>query len=101
MTHKERLLAALSHEQPDMVPIDLGGTVNSSIVVEGYEKLRRLNSRRTVSATPRQLESVIRLSEALAKMRLAEYVTSEDVEEAFTLMTSALQQAATDPKTGE
>jgi len=39
MTHRERLLAALSHEQPDMVPLDLGGTVNSSIVVEGYEKL--------------------------------------------------------------
>ncbi|MCP4401499.1 MAG: hypothetical protein GY801_29905 [bacterium] len=39
MTHRERVLAALSHEQPDMVPIDFGGTVNSSIVVEGYEKL--------------------------------------------------------------
>jgi uroporphyrinogen decarboxylase len=39
MTHRERILAALSHEQPDMVPIDFGGTVNSSIVVEGYQKL--------------------------------------------------------------
>ena len=39
MTHRERVLAALSHEQPDMVPIDFGGTVNSSIVVEGYENL--------------------------------------------------------------
>ena len=39
MTHCERIIAALSHEQPDMVPIDFGGTVNSSIVVEGYEKL--------------------------------------------------------------
>ncbi len=40
MTHKERLMAALSHEQPDTVPIDFGGTVNSSIVVEGYEELK-------------------------------------------------------------
>ena len=40
MTHRERLVAAISHEQPDMVPIDLGGTVDSSIVVEGYEKLK-------------------------------------------------------------
>lgn len=39
MTHRERIMAALSHEQPDLVPIDFGGTVNSSIVVEGYEKL--------------------------------------------------------------
>ncbi|MBD3304902.1 hypothetical protein GF339_00935 [candidate division KSB3 bacterium] len=40
MTHRERLVAALSHEQPDMVPIDLGGTADSSIVVEGYERLK-------------------------------------------------------------
>jgi len=41
MTDRERLIAAISHEQPDMVPIDLGGTVDSSIVVEGYEKLKK------------------------------------------------------------
>jgi uroporphyrinogen decarboxylase len=41
MTHRERLLAALSHEQPDCVPIDIGGTIDSSIVVEGYEKLKQ------------------------------------------------------------
>jgi uroporphyrinogen decarboxylase len=33
-------MAALSHEQPDTVPLDFGGTVNSSIVVEGYNKLK-------------------------------------------------------------
>lgn len=41
MTHRERLIAALSHEQPDTVPIDFGGTVNSSIVVEGYEQIKK------------------------------------------------------------
>ena len=41
MTHRERLLAAVSHEQPDMVPLDMGSTVDSSIVVEGYERLAR------------------------------------------------------------
>lgn len=40
MTHRERLLSAISHEQPDMVPIDLGGTINSSIVVEAYDELK-------------------------------------------------------------
>lgn len=39
MTHRERVLAALSHRQPDRVPIDLGATRNSSIVVEGYQRL--------------------------------------------------------------
>lgn len=41
MTHRERLVAAISHKQPDKVPIDLGGTVDSSIVVEGYEKVKK------------------------------------------------------------
>ena len=41
MTHRERLMAAVSHRQPDMVPLDLGSTVDSSIVVEGYERLAR------------------------------------------------------------
>ena len=40
MTHRERVVAALRHEQPDRVPIDLGGTRDSSIVVEGYERLK-------------------------------------------------------------
>ena len=41
MTHRERVLAALSHQQPDRVPIDLGATRDSSIVVEGYERLKQ------------------------------------------------------------
>ncbi len=40
MTGRERILAAISHQQPDRVPIDFGGLVVSSIVVEGYEKLK-------------------------------------------------------------
>jgi uroporphyrinogen decarboxylase len=41
MTHRERFIASISHKQPDRVPIDLGGTRDSSIVIEGYEKLKR------------------------------------------------------------
>ena len=40
MTHRERVLAALEHKAPDKVPLDLGSTRNSSIVVEGYERLK-------------------------------------------------------------
>lgn len=40
MTHRERVLAALGHEAPDKVPMDLGSTRNSSIVVEGYQRLK-------------------------------------------------------------
>jgi len=40
MTSRERVLTALEHREPDRVPIDLGGTVVSSIAVSTYEKLR-------------------------------------------------------------
>lgn len=41
MTHRERVVCALSHQQPDMVPIDLGSSLMSSIVLEGYERLKK------------------------------------------------------------
>ncbi len=40
MTSRERILNAVSHRQPDRVPIDLAGTRSTGIVLEGYEKLR-------------------------------------------------------------
>eukprot|EP00981_Chlorochromonas_danica_P009140 scaffold2507_cov257-Ochromonas_danica.AAC.18 len=53
-----------------------------------------------ITATPRQLESLIRLSQALAKMRLSSLVTPDDVHEAVRLMKVATQTAAIDPRTG-
>jgi DNA replication licensing factor MCM4 len=55
---------------------------------------------RRITATTRQLESMIRLSEAHAKMRLSDTVTRNDVIEAVRLIKSALKQAATDARTG-
>ncbi len=40
MTNRERVLIALSHRTPDRIPIDLSATRDSSIVVNGYEKLK-------------------------------------------------------------
>lgn len=36
MTERERLLAALNHKEPDRVPIDLGGTKQTSICKNAY-----------------------------------------------------------------
>jgi DNA replication licensing factor MCM4 len=55
---------------------------------------------RRITATTRQLESMIRLAEAHAKMRLSHMVEASDVEEAVRLIKSALKQAATDSRTG-
>lgn len=53
-----------------------------------------------VTATARQLESMIRMAEAHARMRLAETVDANDVAEASKLMREALRESATDPRTG-
>ena len=53
-----------------------------------------------VTAYPRQLESLIRLAEAHARMRLSNVVEELDVEEAYRIQREAIKQAATDPNTG-
>lgn len=58
------------------------------------------SSERRITATTRQLESMIRLAEAHAKMRLSEFVVRDDVKEAVRLIKSALKQASTDIRTG-
>lgn len=76
---------------------DAAGTA----LVRRYLTMRRRGSNQnTITATTRQLESLIRLSEALAKMRLSNTVTVEDVDEANRLMEVATYAAALDPTTG-
>lgn len=75
----------------------------SDALVKAYCSLRDLGrnrERKTITATPRQLESLIRISEAQARMRHQEYVQAKDVEEALRLHKVATQQASTDPRTG-
>ena len=70
---------------------------------QGYVAMRKLGmhgTKKTITATPRQLESLIRLSEAHAKLRLSPTVSADDVKEAIRLVHVATQQAATDPRTG-
>ena len=73
-------------------------------LISSYLELRNqggaASGTRTISATPRQLESLIRLSEGLAKMRYRSVVTRADALEALRLLQVATQAAATDPRTG-
>ena len=74
----------------------------SQIIVDGYVKMRRVNGsgQGAVSATTRQLESIIRLAEAHAKMRFSGVVEEQDAVEAIRLIKEALISYATDPVTG-
>ncbi|THH00256.1 hypothetical protein EW026_g2226 [Hermanssonia centrifuga] len=59
------------------------------------------SSEKRITATTRQLESMIRLSEAHARMRFSPLVELQDVREAFRLMREAINTSARDPTTGE
>ncbi|GMN55747.1 hypothetical protein TIFTF001_024865 [Ficus carica] len=74
-------------------------------LTRGYVELRRRgnfpgSSKKVITATPRQIESLLRLSEALARIRFSEVVEKHDVIEAFRLLEVAMQQSATDHSTG-
>ncbi|KAL2231642.1 UNVERIFIED_CONTAM: DNA replication licensing factor MCM4 [Sesamum indicum] len=74
-------------------------------LTRGYVEMRRRgnfpgSSKKVITATPRQIESLIRLSEALARIRFSQWVEKRDVTEAFRLLEVAMQQSATDHSTG-
>ncbi|KAL0240855.1 hypothetical protein GEMRC1_006091 [Eukaryota sp. GEM-RC1] len=109
-------LRSMNEEEPDVLPLKILAKYiayvrsnarpeismdAAALMTEKYLELRSLGSTaNTVTATPRQLESLIRISEAYAKIRLASFVEDYDVERAFNLVQSALKQAATDPRSG-
>ncbi|KAH9420548.1 DNA replication licensing factor, mcm4 component [Dermatophagoides pteronyssinus] len=66
-----------------------------------YVEMRKVGSGKgQITAYPRQLESLIRLAEAHAKMRFKNTVDMEDVEEARRLQREAIKQSAIDPTSG-
>lgn len=74
-------------------------------LVRAYVDMRKLgddarSSEKRITATTRQLESMVRLAEAHAKMRLSPTVDLIDVKEAVRLIKSAIKDYATDPITG-
>lgn len=64
----------------------------SARLIEAYVEMRTISSSSgQVGAFPRQLESLIRLSEAIAKSKLSNVVTLADVDEAIRLHKEALR----------
>ncbi|MBU4201933.1 MAG: minichromosome maintenance protein MCM [Candidatus Altiarchaeales archaeon] len=69
--------------------------------IKAYYVDLRGGSQETVRATPRQLEALVRLAEASAKIRLSDTVTVSDADRAIRLTNFVLREVAYDAATGE
>ncbi len=72
-------------------------------LVDYYKKLRSVayeNQDKPVPVTARQLEALVRLAEASARVRLAEVIDIEDARRVIKIVDTCLRQVAYDPKTG-
>ena len=75
----------------------------NEILREFYVNTRNSNPEEQgpVPITARQLEAIIRLAEACAKIKLKETVDREDAEKAVRLQMACLKEVGVDPETGE
>lgn len=77
------------------------------LIKDFYVKIRNAGSgaedgkMKSVPITARQLEAIVRLGQAYAKMRLDDKVTEQYAQEAIDLLMYCLEKIGVDPKTGE
>lgn len=100
----ELLTSYISYARTELKPVMTKEAGDQ--LVKAYVEMRKLGedvraAERRITATTRQLESMIRLAEAHAKMRLSEEVSVDDVYEATRLIKSAIKEYATDKATGK
>ncbi len=66
-----------------------------------YLQMRNVESEEMITVTPRQLEGIIRLSTARARLLMKDKVEEEDADRAIYLIESMLQDAGVDVNTGK
>ena len=70
-------------------------------ILEYYMKMRNVESEDMITVTPRQLEGLIRLTTARARLLLKDQAEIDDAERAIYLMESMLRDAGVDVNTGK
>ncbi|MDO5844170.1 MAG: minichromosome maintenance protein MCM [Methanocorpusculum sp.] len=73
------------------------------VLVKYYQGLRSVayeNQDKPVPVTARQLEALVRLAEASARVRLADIIEIDDAKRVVKIVDDCLRQVAYDPKTG-
>lgn len=72
-----------------------------SIIVDYYVKIRSMADDAAITITPRQLEGIVRISTARARLRLNKEVEEEDVRRAIEVFEDRLKEIGIDPSTGK
>ena len=70
-------------------------------ILEYYMKMRNVESEGMITVTPRQLEGLVRLATARARLLMKTHVEAEDAERAIFLIQSMLEDAGVDVNTGQ
>lgn len=70
-------------------------------ILEYYMKMRNVESEGMITVTPRQLEGLVRMATARARLLMKTQVDSEDAERAIFLIQSMLEDAGVDVNTGK
>ena len=94
----------ISYSRNECIPVLTNAAMDH--IQQFYVKLRNKSAEgedkdASVSITPRQLEALVRLSEASARIRLSPKVQKQDAERAIGLLTFCMKELGTDPETGE
>ena len=73
------------------------------ILVQYYQSLRgvAIDSDKPVPVTARQLEALVRLAEASARVRLSDEISVDDAKRVVKIVDTCLRQVAYDPATGQ
>jgi len=90
-----KYLSYAKRKEPTLTP-DAENTI-----LEYYLKMRNVESEDMLTVTPRQLEGLVRLATARARLLLKNQVDKEDAERAVFLMESMLHETGIDVNTGK
>ena len=71
-----------------------------AVILKYYLDMRKDEASGTIKATPRQLEGIVRLATARARLLMKDIVEAEDAERAIYLMTESLKEAGYDRESG-
>lgn len=95
----ETLRKYIAYAKSHVFPI--GDEQTDAMILDHYVRIRGLSGKdKPITIAPRQLEALVRLSEASARVRLSDRIEIEDVKRALSIFDACMKQVAYDSETG-